>query len=136
MPHYDYFHHQIKIWIPSNYQDHHSKTYLFSAEHCGPGTYYNVTTHSCERCPRGWYQPHPAMNYCIRCPGNTTTDENGVADGDQCKGTLWTPVTPMKPISIVWNSPSMIILNSNSDYQTQPEIKALENIRKIWDNHK
>eukprot|EP00057_Strongylocentrotus_purpuratus_P009497 XP_011663971.1 PREDICTED: signal peptide, CUB and EGF-like domain-containing protein 1 isoform X8 [Strongylocentrotus purpuratus] len=56
-------------------------------EHCGPGTYYNVTTHSCERCPRGWYQPHPAMNYCIRCPGNTTTDENGVADGDQCKDT-------------------------------------------------
>ena len=26
------------------------------------------------------------MNYCVRCPGNTTTDTVGAYDSEQCKG--------------------------------------------------
>ncbi|XP_071830410.1 signal peptide, CUB and EGF-like domain-containing protein 3 isoform X3 [Apostichopus japonicus] len=55
---------------------------------CAPGTFYNISRHKCTTCPRGTYQENSAMNYCINCPGSTSTDEEGVSDSNQCKDLL------------------------------------------------
>uniref|UniRef100_A0A663MAU5 Signal peptide, CUB domain and EGF like domain containing 1 n=1 Tax=Athene cunicularia TaxID=194338 RepID=A0A663MAU5_ATHCN len=53
--------------------------------HCSPGHYYNSTTHRCIRCPVGTYQPEFGQNYCITCPGNTSTDFDGSTNVTHCK---------------------------------------------------
>ncbi|KAK6482756.1 signal peptide protein [Huso huso] len=53
--------------------------------HCSPGHHYNSTTHRCIRCPIGTYQPEFGQNYCITCPGNTTTDFDGSTNVTHCK---------------------------------------------------
>ncbi|XP_039403764.1 signal peptide, CUB and EGF-like domain-containing protein 1 isoform X12 [Mauremys reevesii] len=53
--------------------------------HCSPGHYYNSTTHRCIRCPVGTYQPEFGQNYCISCPGNTSTDFDGSTNVTHCK---------------------------------------------------
>ncbi|NXA34388.1 SCUB2 protein, partial [Eudromia elegans] len=52
---------------------------------CSPGHFYNTTTHRCIRCIVGTYQPEFGQNYCISCPGNTTTDFDGSTNVTQCK---------------------------------------------------
>uniref|UniRef100_A0A8C4YVU8 Signal peptide, CUB domain and EGF like domain containing 3 n=1 Tax=Gadus morhua TaxID=8049 RepID=A0A8C4YVU8_GADMO len=52
---------------------------------CSPGHYYNTTVHRCIRCPQGTYQTEFRQNYCISCPGNTTTDFDGATSVSQCK---------------------------------------------------
>ncbi|XP_054682865.1 signal peptide, CUB and EGF-like domain-containing protein 2 isoform X1 [Grus americana] len=52
---------------------------------CSPGHFYNTTTHRCIRCIVGTYQPEFGQNYCISCPGNTTTDFDGSTNITQCK---------------------------------------------------
>uniref|UniRef100_A0A8C7YFK2 Signal peptide, CUB domain, EGF-like 2 n=1 Tax=Oryzias sinensis TaxID=183150 RepID=A0A8C7YFK2_9TELE len=52
---------------------------------CSPGHYYNTSTHRCIRCPVGTYQVEFGQNYCITCPGNTTTDFDGSTNIMQCK---------------------------------------------------
>ncbi|XP_029904395.1 signal peptide, CUB and EGF-like domain-containing protein 2 isoform X4 [Myripristis murdjan] len=52
---------------------------------CSPGHYYNTSTHRCIRCPMGTYQVEFGQNYCIACPGNTTTDFDGSTNIMQCK---------------------------------------------------
>ncbi|XP_034737616.1 signal peptide, CUB and EGF-like domain-containing protein 2 isoform X1 [Etheostoma cragini] len=52
---------------------------------CSPGHYYNTSTHRCIRCPTGTYQVEFGQNYCIACPGNTTTDFDGSTHIMQCK---------------------------------------------------
>ncbi|KAA0723252.1 Signal peptide, CUB and EGF-like domain-containing protein 2 [Triplophysa tibetana] len=52
---------------------------------CSPGHYYNTSTHRCIRCPVGTYQMEFGQNYCIACPGNTTTDFDGSTNIMQCK---------------------------------------------------
>uniref|UniRef100_A0A3Q2D3X2 Signal peptide, CUB and EGF-like domain-containing protein 2 n=1 Tax=Cyprinodon variegatus TaxID=28743 RepID=A0A3Q2D3X2_CYPVA len=52
---------------------------------CSPGHYYNTTVHRCIRCPVGTYQTEFRQNYCITCPGNTTTDFDGATSVSQCK---------------------------------------------------
>ncbi|XP_064837693.1 signal peptide, CUB and EGF-like domain-containing protein 2 isoform X3 [Oncorhynchus masou masou] len=52
---------------------------------CSPGHYYNTSTHRCIRCPMGTYQMEFGQNYCISCPGNTTTDFDGSTNIMQCK---------------------------------------------------
>uniref|UniRef100_A0A673CTY7 Signal peptide, CUB and EGF-like domain-containing protein 2 n=1 Tax=Sphaeramia orbicularis TaxID=375764 RepID=A0A673CTY7_9TELE len=52
---------------------------------CSPGHYYNTSTHRCIRCPTGTYQGEFGQNYCIACPGNTTTDFDGSTNIMQCK---------------------------------------------------
>uniref|UniRef100_A0A669ELG9 Signal peptide, CUB and EGF-like domain-containing protein 2 n=1 Tax=Oreochromis niloticus TaxID=8128 RepID=A0A669ELG9_ORENI len=52
---------------------------------CSPGHYYNTTVHRCIRCPVGTYQTEFKQNYCISCPGNTTTDFDGATSVSQCK---------------------------------------------------
>ncbi|XP_048341584.1 signal peptide, CUB and EGF-like domain-containing protein 2 isoform X3 [Sphaerodactylus townsendi] len=52
---------------------------------CSPGHFYNTTTHRCIRCAVGTYQPEFGQNYCIACPGNTTTDYDGSTNVTQCK---------------------------------------------------
>ncbi|XP_070546934.1 signal peptide, CUB and EGF-like domain-containing protein 1 isoform X3 [Ptychodera flava] len=54
-------------------------------ERCVPGSYYNISTHSCQECPIGTYQPDFTQNFCIRCPGSTTTDERGASEPTACK---------------------------------------------------
>lgn len=56
--------------------------------HCAPGHYYNSSTHRCIRCPVGTYQSEFAQNYCITCPGNTTTDFDGATNVSHCKNQL------------------------------------------------
>ncbi|CAB1336427.1 unnamed protein product [Coregonus sp. 'balchen'] len=55
------------------------------AVQCSPGHYYNTTVHRCIRCPLGTYQTEFRQNYCITCPGNTTTDFDGATSVSQCK---------------------------------------------------
>ncbi|XP_054626797.1 signal peptide, CUB and EGF-like domain-containing protein 2 isoform X5 [Dunckerocampus dactyliophorus] len=52
---------------------------------CSPGHYYNTTTHRCIRCPMGTFQVDFGQNYCVACPGNTTTDFDGSTNIMQCK---------------------------------------------------
>ncbi|XP_042076494.1 signal peptide, CUB and EGF-like domain-containing protein 2 isoform X5 [Haplochromis burtoni] len=52
---------------------------------CSPGHYYNTSTHRCIRCPMGTYQGDFGQNYCVTCPGNTTTDYDGSTNIMQCK---------------------------------------------------
>ncbi|XP_028850143.1 signal peptide, CUB and EGF-like domain-containing protein 3 isoform X3 [Denticeps clupeoides] len=52
---------------------------------CSPGHYYNTNSHRCIRCPVGTYQTEFRQNYCITCPGNTTTDFDGATSVSQCK---------------------------------------------------
>ncbi|NWJ11706.1 SCUB3 protein, partial [Crypturellus undulatus] len=52
---------------------------------CSPGHYYNTSVHRCIRCALGTYQPDFRQNYCIACPGNTTTDFDGSTSVTQCK---------------------------------------------------
>ncbi|XP_026218834.1 signal peptide, CUB and EGF-like domain-containing protein 1 isoform X3 [Anabas testudineus] len=56
--------------------------------HCTPGHYYTFSIHRCIRCPTGTYQSDFGQNYCITCPGNTTTDFDGATDVSQCKNQL------------------------------------------------
>lgn len=53
--------------------------------HCSPGHHYNTTTHRCARCPVGAYQPEFGQNYCITCPGSTSTDFDGSTNVTHCK---------------------------------------------------
>ncbi|XP_034073566.1 signal peptide, CUB and EGF-like domain-containing protein 1 [Gymnodraco acuticeps] len=53
--------------------------------HCAPGHYYNSSTHRCIRCTGGTYQNDFGQNYCITCPGNTTTDFDGATNVSHCK---------------------------------------------------
>uniref|UniRef100_A0A3P8VP58 Signal peptide, CUB and EGF-like domain-containing protein 3 n=1 Tax=Cynoglossus semilaevis TaxID=244447 RepID=A0A3P8VP58_CYNSE len=53
--------------------------------HCSPGHYYNTSTHRCIRCPMATYQGEFGQNYCMACPGNTTTDFDGSTNIMQCK---------------------------------------------------
>uniref|UniRef100_A0A3B3DYG5 Signal peptide, CUB and EGF-like domain-containing protein 2 n=1 Tax=Oryzias melastigma TaxID=30732 RepID=A0A3B3DYG5_ORYME len=52
---------------------------------CSPGHYYNTSTHRCIRCPVGTFQGEFGQNYCVTCPGNTTTDFDGSTNIMQCK---------------------------------------------------
>ncbi|XP_038153666.1 signal peptide, CUB and EGF-like domain-containing protein 2 isoform X6 [Cyprinodon tularosa] len=52
---------------------------------CSPGHYYNTSTHRCIRCPTGTYQGEFGQNYCVACPGNTSTDFDGSTNIMQCK---------------------------------------------------
>ncbi|XP_072236730.1 signal peptide, CUB and EGF-like domain-containing protein 2 isoform X4 [Leuresthes tenuis] len=52
---------------------------------CSPGHFYNTSTHRCIRCPMGTYQGEIGQNYCVTCPGNTTTDFDGSTNIMQCK---------------------------------------------------
>uniref|UniRef100_A0A8C6KLR4 Signal peptide, CUB and EGF-like domain-containing protein 2 n=1 Tax=Nothobranchius furzeri TaxID=105023 RepID=A0A8C6KLR4_NOTFU len=52
---------------------------------CSPGHYYNTSTHRCIRCPMGTFQGEFGQNYCVSCPGNTTTDFDGSTNIMQCK---------------------------------------------------
>ncbi|XP_077419237.1 signal peptide, CUB and EGF-like domain-containing protein 2 isoform X7 [Vanacampus margaritifer] len=52
---------------------------------CSPGHYYNTTTHRCIRCSTGTFQVEFGQNYCIACPGNTSTDFDGSTSIMQCK---------------------------------------------------
>ncbi|XP_071617895.1 signal peptide, CUB and EGF-like domain-containing protein 2 isoform X2 [Heliangelus exortis] len=67
----------------------HSSASLFqdceTKVQCSPGHFYNTTTHRCIRCAVGTYQPEFGQNYCIACPGNTTTDFDGSTNITQCK---------------------------------------------------
>uniref|UniRef100_A0A8C7FRW7 Signal peptide, CUB and EGF-like domain-containing protein 2 n=1 Tax=Oncorhynchus kisutch TaxID=8019 RepID=A0A8C7FRW7_ONCKI len=53
--------------------------------HCAPGHHYNSSNHRCIRCPAGTYQSEFGQNYCITCPGNTTTDFDGATNVSHCK---------------------------------------------------
>ncbi|XP_040201759.1 signal peptide, CUB and EGF-like domain-containing protein 1 isoform X1 [Rana temporaria] len=53
--------------------------------HCSPGHFYNSTTHRCIRCPNGTYQPEFGQNFCVTCPGNTSTDFDGSTNVTHCK---------------------------------------------------
>lgn len=59
--------------------------HLHTAVQCSPGHFYNTTVHRCIRCPVGTYQTEFRQNYCISCPGNTTTDFDGATSVSQCK---------------------------------------------------
>lgn len=64
---------------------------LAPAVQCSPGHYYNTSTHRCIRCPTGTFQGEFGQNYCVACPGNTTTDFDGSTNIMQCKSAFPPP---------------------------------------------
>ncbi|KAF7237648.1 Signal peptide, CUB and EGF-like domain-containing protein 1 [Varanus komodoensis] len=74
-----------EIWEPGNPGNYRLVISTFVSVHCSPGHYYNSTTHRCIRCPVGTYQPEFGQNYCITCPGNTSTDFDGSTNVTHCK---------------------------------------------------
>ncbi|CAG5126622.1 unnamed protein product, partial [Candidula unifasciata] len=52
---------------------------------CESGHYYNISTHTCSQCGKGFYQPSTGQDYCFPCPGKTSTDFVGSISPDDCK---------------------------------------------------
>ncbi|XP_052824017.1 signal peptide, CUB and EGF-like domain-containing protein 1 [Octopus bimaculoides] len=52
---------------------------------CGPGHFYDVESESCKDCPIGFYQSESSQNFCIPCPGDTTTDGGNSKNSSDCK---------------------------------------------------
>ncbi|BFZ15841.1 hypothetical protein BsWGS_18880 [Bradybaena similaris] len=52
---------------------------------CEPGHYYNTSTHSCSPCSKGFYQPEASQDFCLACPGRTTTDFESSTSPEDCK---------------------------------------------------
>ncbi|CAH1786874.1 unnamed protein product [Owenia fusiformis] len=58
-------------------------------ETCKPGYFYS-NQHSnqrpqCLKCPKSTYQSEYGQNYCVQCPGKTTTDSDGARNSSECK---------------------------------------------------
>ena len=53
---------------------------------CRRGSYYDVISHKCLKCPRGTYQNQDSEKFCYRCPGNTTTLQPGAKSKAKCNG--------------------------------------------------
>ena len=54
---------------------------------CRRGSYYDVVSHQCLKCPRGTYQNQDSEKFCYRCPGNKTTLEPGSKSKAKCTET-------------------------------------------------
>ncbi|XP_046395784.1 signal peptide, CUB and EGF-like domain-containing protein 2 [Ischnura elegans] len=52
---------------------------------CAPGTFFSKEAKSCILCPKGTYQFRKGQNFCIPCPGNSSTDYAGSKRVDDCK---------------------------------------------------
>uniref|UniRef100_A0A8C9VM06 Signal peptide, CUB and EGF-like domain-containing protein 2 n=1 Tax=Scleropages formosus TaxID=113540 RepID=A0A8C9VM06_SCLFO len=75
--------------ITQNEKSHNNNNFAHvRVLHCAPGHHYNSTTHRCIRCPVGTYQSEFGQNYCITCPGNTTTDFDGATNVSHCKNQM------------------------------------------------
>uniref|UniRef100_A0A0K0DL67 Ephrin_rec_like domain-containing protein n=1 Tax=Angiostrongylus cantonensis TaxID=6313 RepID=A0A0K0DL67_ANGCA len=51
---------------------------------CASGSFFNTKSDTCEPCSRGYYQPEPGMNTCIRCPDELTTASKGAVNESFC----------------------------------------------------
>ncbi|XP_028412073.1 signal peptide, CUB and EGF-like domain-containing protein 2 isoform X2 [Dendronephthya gigantea] len=51
---------------------------------CRRGSYYDVKSLQCLKCPRGTYQNQDSEKFCYRCPGNKTTLEAGARSKSRC----------------------------------------------------
>ena len=52
---------------------------------CPPGQFFYYDRQICRICPRNKYQGLPGENFCLDCPGNTTTDAPGATNASACK---------------------------------------------------
>lgn len=52
---------------------------------CPVGTYYNMTTGSCESCPIGHYQPLEGSIICLSCPPGTSTRRTHAKNVHECR---------------------------------------------------
>ena len=52
---------------------------------CYNGTYRNVTSNLCEKCPVGEYQPMDLQESCMKCKVNFTTKAEGKNSESDCK---------------------------------------------------
>ncbi|XP_060063970.1 uncharacterized protein LOC132544399 [Ylistrum balloti] len=51
---------------------------------CENGSFFNLTTQTCEICPMGTYQDQSGQFECLACPYNQTTIQNGTTDVKFC----------------------------------------------------
>uniref|UniRef100_A0A158PIE0 EGF-like domain-containing protein n=1 Tax=Angiostrongylus costaricensis TaxID=334426 RepID=A0A158PIE0_ANGCS len=51
---------------------------------CASGSFFNTRSDTCEPCSRGYYQPQPGLNTCIRCPDELTTASKGAVNESYC----------------------------------------------------
>ena len=63
------------------------KIFLLSVK-CGPGTYFDATTHTCIQCPIGQYTDLDSQTVCKQCPTGSTTDTVGSYNQNMCKSKL------------------------------------------------
>ena len=64
---------------------------------CGSGTYFNSSTSTCERCPKGEYRDIQdgktnLASPCTKCPTGLTTASDGSPDQLSCKGRFFQSV--------------------------------------------
>ncbi|PVD33225.1 hypothetical protein C0Q70_04476 [Pomacea canaliculata] len=54
-------------------------------ERCPAGHFYEVSEGVCKVCPVGTYQTDSEQNFCVACPGTTTTDNTASTSPEDCK---------------------------------------------------
>ncbi|KHJ79436.1 GCC2 and GCC3, partial [Oesophagostomum dentatum] len=59
----------------------HSKN---SIELCSAGEFFNPRTDECEPCSRGYFQPEPGRNTCLKCAHEWTTSSVGSTNESDC----------------------------------------------------
>ena len=52
---------------------------------CGPGTFYDSASRTCQPCAIGSYQQQSGQTQCITCDGSTTTETQGAKKRQDCK---------------------------------------------------
>ena len=58
---------------------------IYTAQ-CGPGTFKNVITKKCEKCPSGTYQPETGKTTCLYCPKGSIIQGGENKNFTSCKG--------------------------------------------------
>jgi hypothetical protein len=66
---------------------------------CPVGTYYNMTTGSCESCPIGYYQPLEGSIICLSCAPGTSTRRTHAKNVRECRRKS-TVIYPVQRVSI------------------------------------
>ncbi|KAL8565044.1 hypothetical protein ACOMHN_003420 [Nucella lapillus] len=51
---------------------------------CSSGSYYDPESSSCQRCPRGQYQPGTGRTSCLYCPVGQSTKQPGATNSQLC----------------------------------------------------
>lgn len=94
------------------------------------GHFYSINTSSCKRCPIGFFQPEAGKNFCLSCPGNSTTDYDASDSVESCKGNYCIVLIEQFGHSLLHHSPMtysqiLIKLIQNDEHPLLRKIKQI-----------